>query len=168
MSTEPPFWQTKTLAEMTRAEWESLCDGCGRCCLHKIRWADANGAEGALDHTNVACKLLDTHSCRCTDYANRHATVPDCTRLTAENVPKLDWLPVSCAYRRLAAGKDLQWWHHLVSGDRDLVHRIGASVQDRCVPEKKAGPLQHHIVDWPGKPVLTRKPPASKPKEQHP
>jgi uncharacterized protein len=162
MDNEAPFWKRKPLDAMSAAEWESLCDGCGRCCLHKIRWQD-DERMGALDHTNVACKLLDTHTCRCTDYANRHATVPDCTRLTAKNVPALDWLPVSCAYRRLAAGKDLQWWHHLVSGDRDLVHRIGASVQDRCVPERKAGPLQHHIVEWPGKPVLTRKP-----REVHP
>lgn len=167
MEHEAPFWKRKPLGAMTAAEWESLCDGCGRCCLHKIRWHQDDGS-GSLDHTNVACKLLDTHTCRCTDYRNRHATVPDCTRLSAENVPTLDWLPPSCAYRRLAEGKDLQWWHHLVCGDRGMVHRIGASVQGRAVPERKAGPLQHHIVEWPGKPVLTRKPPAATNQELNP
>lgn len=155
-----PFWQTKSLAEMTEAEWESLCDGCGRCCLHKIRWADETGAEQGLDHTNVACRLLDLHGCHCGDYANRFASVPDCTRLSPANVPGLDWLPPSCAYRRLAEGKDLAWWHHLVCGDREMVHRVGASIRGKAVGERRAGPLQHHIVAWPGQPVRARKPPA--------
>jgi len=158
MQHEAPFWKRKSLGAMTRAEWESLCDGCGRCCLHKIRWADENGVEGVLDHTNVACRLLDLKSCRCRDYANRFAVVPDCTQLTPENVPTLDWLPPSCAYRRLAEGKDLPWWHHLVCGDRDMIHRVGASVRGRAVAEKAAGPVQHHIVSWPGEPVRARKP----------
>jgi uncharacterized cysteine cluster protein YcgN (CxxCxxCC family) len=155
---EAPFWQRKRLAEMSQAEWESLCDGCGRCCLHKIRWADEKGVEGALDHTNVACRLLDLKSCRCRDYDNRRAAVPDCTQLTPTNVPALDWLPPSCAYRRLAEGKGLAWWHPLVSGDPETVHRAGASVQGRAVGERRAGPLQHHIVAWPGEPVRARKP----------
>jgi uncharacterized cysteine cluster protein YcgN (CxxCxxCC family) len=155
---EVPFWKRKALGAMSRAEWESLCDGCGRCCLHKIRWADEDGVEGALDHTNVACRLLDLKSCRCRDYTHRSAIVPDCTQLTPENVPALDWLPPSCAYRRLAEGRDLPWWHHLVCGDRDMVHRVGASVRGRAVAERGAGPLQHHIVAWPGEPVRARKP----------
>jgi hypothetical protein len=160
---DPPFWKRKQLAEMTAVEWESLCDGCGRCCLHKIRWADEQGVAGALDHTNVACRLLDLHTCRCRDYADRARKVPDCTQLSAANVPTLDWLPPSCAYRRLAEGRDLAWWHPLVSGDPDTVHQAGASVRGRAVAERRAGPLQHHIVAWPGEPVRARRPREDRP-----
>lgn len=141
-----PFWQRKPLARMTRAEWESLCDGCGRCCLHKLRDADT----GRLHYTNVACRLLDLHACRCSDYARRHAQVPDCIRLTPARVARLDWLPPSCAYRLLQEGKDLPPWHPLVCGDPEAVHRAGASVRGRAVPERAAGRLEDHVVRWPG------------------
>jgi|YNPMSStandDraft_1061717.scaffolds.fasta_scaffold10835_1 uncharacterized cysteine cluster protein YcgN (CxxCxxCC family) len=141
-----PFWRRKTLAQMTRAEWESLCDGCGRCCLHKLRDADT----GRLHHTNVACRLLDLHACRCSDYAHRQARVPDCVRLTPARVARLDWLPSSCAYRLLQEGKDLPPWHPLVCGDPEAVHRAGASVRGRAVPERAAGRLVDHVVRWPG------------------
>jgi hypothetical protein len=147
MPKPPPFWQTKRLEDMTRAEWESLCDGCGRCCLHKLREEDT----GELSYTEVACHLLDLNTCRCRDYRHRQARVPDCITLTAEVVRKIDWLPPSCAYRRLAEGKDLAWWHPLVSGDPNTVHTAGISVRGRAISEREAGMLEAHIVDWPGR-----------------
>jgi uncharacterized protein len=140
-----PFWKTKSLAEMTGAEWESLCDGCGKCCLEKLE----DRGSGEVSYTNVACRLLDVGTCRCSRYAERRRFVPNCEQLDAENVRRFDWLPSSCAYRLLAAGRDLPWWHHLVSGDPALVHRVGASVRGRAVPRHRAGPLEHHIVTWP-------------------
>jgi len=143
---EKPFWETKTLDQMTRAEWESLCDGCGRCCLHKLRDDDT----GALWWTNVACRLLDNDTCQCSNYTKRRRLVPDCVQLTAENLTEIDWLPPSCAYRRLAEGKTLAWWHPLVSGDAATVHTSGISVRGRVVDERDAGPLDHHLAEWPG------------------
>jgi len=153
MAVRAPFWKTKRLDQMSAAEWESLCDGCGRCCLHKLRDAETD----ALAFTNVACRLLDHATCRCRDYARRARRVPDCVSLRPDNVGRLDWLPPSCAYRRLAEGKDLAWWHPLVSGDPESVHRAGVSVRGRVVGERVAGPLEHHIVAWPGRmPRTTR------------
>lgn len=146
MADAPPFWKTKTLAAMTRAEWESLCDGCGRCCLHKLRDAETD----ELAWTEVACRLLDTQSCRCSNYANRKAFVPDCVKLTAKKVAAIDWLPPTCAYRLIAEGQDLYWWHPLVSGSAETVHEAGVSVRDRAVTERTAGPLEGHVVRWPG------------------
>ena len=154
MSPPQPFWKSKTLEEMTSEEWESLCDGCGRCCLHKLRDDDTS----ALAFTNVACRLLDTHSCQCSDYQKRKRRVPDCVSLTPAVVRAIDWLPPSCGYRRLAEGKDLAWWHPLVSGDKNTVHEAGISVRDRVVSERSAGMLEAHIVDWPGKMPRARKP----------
>jgi uncharacterized cysteine cluster protein YcgN (CxxCxxCC family) len=150
MVSPAPFWKTKTLEEMTPDEWESLCDGCGRCCLHKLVYEDETPA-GQLCYTNVACRLLDTESCRCTKYPTRKRYVPDCVTLTPEEVKKINWLPPSCAYRRVAEGKGLAWWHPLVSGDPETVHTAGISVRGRAISERQAGPLDHHIVDWPGK-----------------
>ena len=147
MAARPPFWKTKRLSEMTRAEWESLCDGCGRCCLHKLRYEET----GELAFTNVACRLLDLNTCRCGDYARRQQHVPDCVHLTPQALEEIDWLPPSCAYRRLAEGRDLAWWHPLVSGDPGTVHTAGVSVRGRAVSERTAGPLDHHIADWPGR-----------------
>lgn len=149
-----PFWKTKSLSEMTRAEWESLCDGCGRCCLHKLRDEDS----GEISHTNVACRLLDHDTCRCRHYARRRKLVPDCVALTPSGLHAIDWLPPSCAYRRLAEGRDLAWWHPLVSGDPETVHEAGVSVRGRAVDERRAGPLEHHIVDWPGRTPRARRP----------
>ena len=147
---DTPFWRRKTLAEMTRAEWESLCDGCGRCCLNKL--IDADTSETVL--TDVGCRLLDAKACRCTDYAHRQARVKDCVRLSPRNVKRLSWLPPTCAYRIVANGGDLPWWHHLVSGSRETVHEAGVSVRGRVaaseadVPDEK---LEQYIVAWPGK-----------------
>jgi len=154
MGADLPFWKTKSLAAMSRAEWESLCDGCGRCCLHKLRDEDTE----ELAWTEVACRLLDTESCRCRDYPNRRDHVPDCVKLTPKRLSKIDWLPPSCAYRLIAEGQDLPDWHPLVSGRPETVHESGASVRGRAVPERKARDLEDHVVAWPGEwPGASRK-----------
>lgn len=137
------FWELP-LADLNRAEWEALCDGCGQCCTHKIEDADT----GAIEHTNVACKLLDTDTAKCCDYRNRKAFVPDCLRLTLGIVEDVAWLPTTCAYRIRAAGRPLPGWHYLISGDREAVMRAGVSVAGRVVSETDSGPLEHHIVEW--------------------
>lgn len=118
---------------MTRSEWESLCDGCGRCCLLKIDEEDT----GKRHTTRLACKLLDIGACRCSNYTERHQHVPDCVVLTSDNILELDWMPKTCAYRRLAEGKDLAWWHPLVSGRPETVHEAGVSVRSFAKSEAK-------------------------------
>jgi uncharacterized cysteine cluster protein YcgN (CxxCxxCC family) len=152
--TEKPFWETKTLAQMTDSEWESLCDGCGRCCLHKLR----DDVTEALSFTNVACHLLDLGTCACSDYAHRQRQVPDCVRLTPDALDEIDWLPPSCAYVRVQEGRGLAWWHPLISGDPNTVHEAGISVRGRAVSERHSGPLEHHVVDWPGQAPRPRRP----------
>jgi uncharacterized protein len=125
------FWRRKSLAEMTTAEWESLCDGCGRCC--SIKLIDEDTEE--LHQTRLACKLLDCGSCRCKDYENRHASVPDCVVLTPDNVAALAWMPKTCAYRLLAEGKELAWWHPLLSGSPETVHEAGISLRGNARSE---------------------------------
>ena len=148
--TTVPFWRRKKLSEMSQAEWESLCDGCGRCCLNKL--TDADTAETV--YTDVGCKLLDDKTCRCRDYANRQAKVRDCVRLTWRNVRRLTWLPPTCAYRIVANGGDLPWWHPLVSGSQETVHEAGISVRGRVSANEKNVPdaqLEKYIVKWPGR-----------------
>ena len=150
-SEEVPFWRRKSLSQMTDLEWESLCDGCGRCCLNKLE-EDESAAE--TFYTDVGCRLLDGHSCRCRDYQNRLDLVDDCVRLTPESLKRIKWLPPSCAYVLLAQGHDLYWWHPLVSGDPETVHAAGVSVRGRVhateldVPDHE---LEDHIVEWPQK-----------------
>ncbi len=131
-----PFWKTKTLAQMTPAQWEALCDGCGRCCLQKLKHATT----GKIYYTWVACFLLDIGTCRCSDYSLRHILVPDCIALDPDNIPRLNWLPKTCAYRLVAFGKDLPQWHPLVSGRPDSVHEAGISVKDRAISEQHVHP----------------------------
>jgi len=140
-----PFWKRKTLKEMSLDEWESLCDGCAKCCLHKLEDPDT----GELAFTNVACKLLDTKTCRCSNYVERTLQVPDCVELLPRNLGSLAWLPNTCAYRLLHEGKDLPWWHPLVSGKTTTVHKAGVSARGRIISELEAGDLEDHIVDWP-------------------
>ncbi len=141
-----PFWKTKSLGEMTRQEWESLCDGCGRCCLLKLEDVDT----GQIDFTNVACRLLDVGSCRCTRYSERKRYVSDCVVLTPGNIEQISWMPATCAYRLIDEGRELYWWHHLISGSTETVHSAGVSVRGRAISEKSAGDLEDHIVKWPG------------------
>ncbi len=126
------FWKHKTLAEMSSAEWESLCDGCALCCMHKVEEEDT----GEIFYTNLACRLLDTASCRCTDYPNRVRRVADCIDLTRDKGEAFEWLPASCAYRRVAAGKDLPAWHPLLTGDPESVHRAGISMRGSMLSER--------------------------------
>lgn len=146
MAASKPFWQTKTLTEMSSQEWESLCDGCGRCCLHKLEDEDT----GDIAYTNVSCHLLDTHQCRCTNYAERQRLVPFCRQLTPETVRQTPWLPQTCAYRLVAEGQDLAWWHPLVSGDPETVHQAGISVRGYVIPEQLVplDTLHDYIIDW--------------------
>ncbi len=140
------FWNTKKLREMNTAEWEALCDGCGRCCLHKLEDIDT----GLFYYTNVACRLLDTHSCRCSNYTERKRIVADCLRLSQSGEEQFAWLPASCAYRRLHDGQPLSWWHPLVSGNSETVHLAGISVRGRVVDEQQVSHerFEEYIVDW--------------------
>ena len=124
-----PFWETKSLLEMSRKEWELLCDGCGICCLEKLQ--DTKTA--LVEYTAVACRHLDTSKCRCRIYPDRLKVNRNCVQITPDSIPKLSWLPDSCAYRRLAEGKKLMRWHPLLSGDPESVHTCGISVRDRVI-----------------------------------
>ena len=142
---DQPFWKNKPLSALNDQEWESLCDGCARCCLLKAEDEDT----GEIHYTEVACRQLDLDACRCKNYGRRQKLVHDCVKLTPEKVATLEWLPVTCAYRLVAENKDLYWWHPLVSGDSDTVHSAGVSVRDRVLPEDDVGDPLSHLVDWP-------------------
>jgi uncharacterized protein len=137
------FWEDVPIDKLDRAQWEALCDGCGKCCLHKLEDEDT----GEFHATNVACKLLDRQSALCQDYKHRHAFVPDCIRLTPRKLKEIHWLPETCAYVRRAEGKALPDWHYLISGDRDAVHRAGASVRGWTISEEDAGDLEFHLLE---------------------
>jgi len=124
---DEPFWKTTPMEAMSREQWESLCDGCGKCCLAKLEDEDT----GDIYWTSVGCRLFDAGTCRCIDYANRGALVADCVQLNPENVRTISWLPSTCGYRLVAEGQDLRWWHPLVSGSPDTVHQAGISMRGR-------------------------------------
>ena len=138
---EVKFWEMP-LEQLDRGQWEALCDGCGKCCLHKLEDADT----GEVMATNVACKLLDRHTGLCSSYRTRRAFVPDCVRLTQSNVDRQHWMPSTCAYRQRAADLPLPEWHYLVCGDREAVHSAGMSVRGWTVGEAEAGDLEHHLI----------------------
>ena len=138
-----PWWETTALADMDRAQWEALCDGCGLCCVHQLEDEET----GELFPTNVACRMLDRRSGQCSDYRNRRAHVPDCLRLTLRTLAEVDWLPSTCGYVRAAAGQPLPDWHHLVCGDREAVHRAGVSVRGWTVSEDDVEFLEDHVIE---------------------
>jgi uncharacterized cysteine cluster protein YcgN (CxxCxxCC family) len=145
MHDDLPFWKRKTLHEMTLEEWESLCDGCGRCCLIKLEDEDT----GEIVHTRVSCALLNLRTCRCRDYDKRHVRVPDCVSLTPDKARDLEWLPETCAYRLVARGEDLAWWHPLVSGSAETVHEAGISVREFAISEKRVkGRYERFLLKW--------------------
>ena len=144
-----PFWR-KSLEQMSVPEWESLCDGCGRCCLVKLEDEDT----GEVHFTDVACALLSAGSCRCSDYPGRQGKIPDCVKLTPAVVRSIGWLPPTCAYRMVAEGRDLPWWHPLVSGRPESVVEAGVSVRGKVSASETDVPVDHlpgHIVAWPTK-----------------
>jgi len=136
------FWE-QPLETLDRAQWEALCDGCGKCCLHKVEDSET----GRVYPTNVACRLLDRNTAQCSNYRHRRAFVPDCLRLTPARLKTIEWLPSSCAYKLRADGQPLPDWHYLVCGDREAVHRAGMSVRGWTISETVAGDLEHHIVE---------------------
>tara|TARA_B100001142_G_scaffold62758_1_gene62008 strand:+ start:4117 stop:4575 length:459 start_codon:yes stop_codon:yes gene_type:complete len=144
MSNNKYFWETKSLNQMTKVEWESLCDGCGKCCLHKLEDIDT----GEISVSNVSCSFLDQTSCKCKDYKNRNENVPDCIQLDLKNLKKLDWLPSTCAYRLIDEGESLHDWHHLISGSSETIHERGMSVRDCSVNESSLKNVEEYILEW--------------------
>lgn len=140
------FWQTKTLAQMTEKEWESLCDGCGRCCLQKLE--DEQSEE--VYYTQLVCHLYDMDQCACSDYVNRSKRVARCVKLDANNVEEFHWLPSSCAYRLISEGKDLHQWHPLISGNAQTVLDAGISIKGKVLPEQVSDEddWEEHIIHW--------------------
>ena len=138
-----PFWVTKRLPNLSKQEWEQLCDGCGKCCLNKLEDFD----DGTIYYTDVVCRYLDQQSCRCTVYAERLRKVADCVALTSKS--DFSWMPASCAYRRLAAGRDLPVWHPLLTGDRIVMDMLGYSIRNRVRSESDGLELEAHVVEWP-------------------
>ena len=140
------FWEEKTLDEMSREEWESLCDGCGRCCLHKLEDIDS----GNFFYTDIACRLLDGDACRCSRYDKRKELVSDCLVLSPADTARISWLPKTCAYRRIAENKPLEWWHHLISGSRETVHEAGISVRGQTSNENEVSEdeMEDHVIHW--------------------
>jgi len=142
----PDWWHDKSLAELNETEWEALCDGCAKCCLHKLEDEDS----GEVLYTKVRCRYLDEQTCRCTDYAHRSVLVPHCIQLRVEDVHALDWLPSTCAYRLRAKGQRLPQWHPLVSGEANTVYEAGVSIRGRAISDEYVHPdgFDEHVVQW--------------------
>ena len=158
------FWQEKSLTQMTRDEWESLCDHCGKCCLMKLQddsvdenseGEEDNQDPNAVYYTDIVCDLFNQNDGSCTDYWNREKLVPTCLRLTQNNLNQIEWMPPSCAYRRVMEGRGLADWHHLISGDKNTIHQTGNSVLGKVTFEKNINPsnnadypYEEHIIEW--------------------
>lgn len=142
----PLFWENYRLDELSQAEWEALCDGCGRCCLHKLEYEDTS----EIAYTAVACRLLNLETAQCSDYPHRQKTIPDCVTLTPSNLSEIRWLPTSCAYRRLHEGRGLARWHPLISGKASSVREAGISVIGRVISEADVAEdeVEEHIIRW--------------------
>ncbi len=140
------FWEEKSLEEMSASEWESLCDGCARCCMLKLEDSESN----EVSYTSVICKYMDEATCRCKEYENRNSLVPDCVWLTIDTVESYQWLPKTCAYRIKAEGRSLHWWHPLLSGRSETVHEVGISVVGKCISEEyvHADDLDDNVIHW--------------------
>lgn len=140
------FWEEKSLAEMSQDEWESLCDGCGRCCLNKLEDEDTN----EIYFTNVTCKLLDINNCCCTDYENRKVSMPDCMILSLDNKAALEVMPSTCAYRLLQLGEPLPKWHPLITGKQESVIEAGISISGKVISEEHIHykQLPEHLINW--------------------
>lgn len=140
------FWQEKSLEQMNSDEWESLCDGCGKCCLHKLE----NEENGRVYYTSIACEYLNITNCLCKGYANRKSLVPTCVVLSKENISQFNWLPTTCAYRVLSEGGELPEWHPLVSLSDGSVHEVGVSVASYAIPECEvsAEDFEDYILGW--------------------
>jgi uncharacterized cysteine cluster protein YcgN (CxxCxxCC family) len=140
------FWKTTQLADMTSAEWESLCDGCGKCCLHKLE----DESDGEVYYTDIACQYLDAKTCRCIDYSQREILVAECLTLGPQQIAEFHWLPATCAYRLISEGKELPLWHPLMSGDKESVHQAGQSVKGRVVAETDVDlyDYEDHVITW--------------------
>lgn len=144
--TAAPFWKAKTFTQMTTNEWESLCDGCAKCCLHKLEDEDS----GDVYYTDIACRFLDEKSCQCKDYTQRQVHVPECLKLRPQDIVQFHWLPSTCSYRLLAEGDDLPVWHPLVSGKKGLIHELGFSVKDKMISEESIAPedYEERVIYW--------------------
>ncbi|MGZ8185343.1 MAG: YcgN family cysteine cluster protein [Methylobacter sp.] len=138
------FWKTKKLHDMTVQEWESLCDGCGKCCLHKLEDEDT----GEIFFTSVVCNLIDLKTCRCTRYSERTRLVPECLDLKQHDFAEFNWLPATCAYRLLSDGRELPVWHPLVSGSAESVKEAGVSISSYAMKESEIDDLEDHIIEW--------------------
>lgn len=147
MTNNSQFWQTTSLTEMSRDQWESLCDHCGKCCLLKLQDEDSD----SVYYTDIVCDLFDKKSGDCADYENRQAIIPECVRLTQDNLEDLQWMPLSCSYRRIMEGRGLPKWHHLITGNNNSVHEQKKSVLGRVVFEHEIeeDELEEHIITWP-------------------
>lgn len=143
MKNAAKFWKTKKLKDLTNKEWEALCDGCAKCCVHKLEDEDT----GRIYYTDVACRLLDLETCKCINYFERKQLVPDCICLTQDNILIFRWLPSTCAYRLIAEGKDLPEWHPLITGNSELMHNAGISVRGKLISEDRVSDFQKHIVN---------------------
>lgn len=161
MTEQKPFWETKSLEQMERSEWEQICDGCAKCCLHKfiaddtveeLTTTDKFNEGETIDFTNIACQYLNDKTCSCTVYPKRRELVPDCVELTPENLNDIFYMPPSCSYRRLQEGRGLPSWHPLLNkGKKSKMHQVGISARGKVIKDNQVDieDFEDYIVKWP-------------------